>query len=100
MGNVNKLEDGIRDIILHHNNEGLTNIDEGFNIRDILNTENITKSAIDSCEFLITPNRVKQERAKHNFEEAKIQVNHSWHVDLMEDWLKDYHEKDIMKYIW
>ena len=51
MGNVNKLEDGIRDIILHHNNEGLTNIDEGFNIRDILNTENITKSAIDSCEF-------------------------------------------------
>ena len=65
-----------------------------------LDTENITKSAIDSYEFWITPNRVKQETGKHNFEEAKIQINHSWHVDLMEDWLKDYPEKDIMKYIW
>ena len=54
---------------------------------------------IDHCEFWVTANRLVRTSGKHNFEHEKIQVNQEWDLDLMENWLRDYKDKEVLKYL-
>ena len=55
------------------NVDDITNMDEGFNVRDFLETSNMTEAQIDYCEFWTTANRIVHESGMHNYREAKIQ---------------------------
>ena len=79
--------------------KNINNFDKNFNIRDFLHTEQMNESEIDHCEFWVTANRVIRETKKHNFEEARIEVNKAWDLALFEEWLKVYEDKEVIQYL-
>ena len=70
-----------------------------FNVRDFLNTKDMTEQEISRCEFWTTANRIVRESGKFNFEESKIPVNFDWDLNLMENWLEGYKDKEVIKYL-
>ena len=71
----------------------VTNMSESFNIRDFLDTSNMTEAEIDCCEFWVTANRFCRESGCMNFEGKCIIVNNEWNLEQMEEWLADYEDK-------
>ena len=74
-------------------------MDPGFNIRDFLETDELTQEQIDRCEFWVTANRITRESGTENFCGSKIQVNNNWDLDKLEEWLEDYHDKKVVDYL-
>ena len=78
-------------------------MDDGFNIRDFLDVENMTQEEIDRCEFWTTANRLVPESGEHNFKKAQIQVNTNWNLDKLDEWLENYEDRkliDFLRYGW
>ena len=74
-------------------------MDEGFNIRDFLDVNNMTEDEINRCEFWVTANRITRETGKYNFQEARIPVNCNWNLELMESKLLKYEDKKVLEFI-
>ena len=60
-------------------------MDRGFNIRDFLDTDNMSEEEISHCEFWVTANRRVRESGKLNHEQERIQVNQQWNLDIMDE---------------
>ena len=74
-------------------------MDPGFNIREFLDTSNMTEAEIDRCEFWDSANRQVHESKKYNFEKKKIVVNSNWNLDIFEEWLRDYEDRKVIQYL-
>ena len=72
---------------------------DGFNIRDFLETEDMSQEEIDRCELWVTANRITLETGLPNFAKAKIQVNTSWNFKKLEEWLQFYEDKELINYL-
>ena len=70
-----------------------------FNIRNFLDCENMTEEEINRCEFWIMANRIVCETGKANYLEAKIPVNNTWDLNLLEKWLEGYHDNMLINYL-
>ena len=70
-----------------------------FNIRDFIEEGEMSESEVDRCEFWITANRVVRITNKANHEEARIEVNSNWNLDLMNNMLDGYHDKKVIDYL-
>ena len=68
---------------------------DNFNIRDFLNSEDMSEQEIDRCEFWVLANAAVRKTGKHNFEEARIQVNGEWNFDYIETELKKCKSPDV-----
>ena len=68
-------------------------------VRKCLNTENMSENEIQRCLFWITAHDTVKRTQKHNFQEAKILVNKSWNLELLESWLSDYKDKEVINYL-
>ena len=74
-----------------------------FNIREFLDTSNMSEDEIDRCEFWVTANQITRQSGKHNYLGEKIQVNYDWNFRYLENELKDYKDKEVInffKYSW
>ena len=76
----------------------MDNMSPGFNIRDFVDPE-MCEEEIERCEFWVSANRIIRETGKSNCQEAKITVNESWNFTKLEEWLADYHDKDLLQYL-
>ena len=74
-------------------------MDPGFNIRDFLNTNNMSESEINRCEFWTSANTAVHESGLFNSEGQRIQVNHEWNLDIMEQWLEGYHDQRLLEFL-
>ena len=83
---------------VRHKEEG-NNLENGFNIRDYLDVNNMTESEIDRCEFWVTANRIVRESGQHNFQHEKIEVNTNWDLGKLEEWLTDYHDNKVVSFL-
>ena len=77
----------------------ICNMDEGFNMRDFIEEGEMRESEIDRCEFWLTANRIVRESNKLNYEECKIEVNSNWNLSLMEKWLENYEDKEVIEFL-
>ena len=80
-------------------NKGIDNLHDEFNIRDFLDTSSMSESEIDRCEFWVSANRIVRESGKFNFQGERIPVNSEWNLDLMETWLQNYEDKNLIDYL-
>ena len=71
---------------------------ENFNVRDYL-AEGVSEEEINRCEFWVMANRITRKTGKPNHEEAKIQVNQDWNFEILEKWLQEYEDKEIIEYL-
>ena len=83
----------------NNDNKDIDNMCNNFNIRNFLHCKNMSEEEISRCKFWITANRIIRETGRHNFERAKIPVTYSWNLNMLENWLKDYHDKDLINYL-
>ena len=74
-------------------------MDNGFNVRDFLNTSKMTEEEIDYCEFWVNANRLVRESGSHNFEELKIQVNNKLNFSYLEKTLVNYEDKNVVEFL-
>ena len=58
----------------------------------------MTEDKIEFCEFWVSANRVVRSTGKPNFAEAKVQVNYKWDFDYLEEELKEYKDKEVLKF--
>ena len=74
-------------------------MDENFNIRDYLDTNSLSEEQIDNCEFWTTANRMVRNSGKCNFQDQRIPVNSSWDLDKLQQWLQNYHDKQLIEFL-
>ena len=74
-------------------------MDPGFNCRDFLATDRMSENEIERCEFWVNANRIVRETGVSNHKSAKIEVNNEWNLDKLEEWLVDYHDKEVVEYL-
>ena len=74
-------------------------MDKNFNIRDFLDTENMTNKEIDRCEFWVNANRIVRQSGVPNYQKERIQVNFDWDLVTMENWLDNYKDKNIIQFL-
>ena len=72
---------------------------DGFNVREFLDIDNMSEEEIDRCEFWCSANRIYRETGVPNFKAARIPVNNTWDLDLMEQWLKNYKDVNLIQYL-
>ena len=85
------------EFLSHH--EDTDNMHRNFNIRDYLDCDVMTQEEIDRCEFWVTANQITRESNKENYEGVQIQVNNTWNFSKLEEWLEDYHDHNLIKYL-
>ena len=59
----------------------------------------MTEDKINRCEFWVAANRIVCETGKFNHKEAKIPINHSWDLETLDDWLKNYSDRKLLEYL-
>ena len=59
----------------------------------------MTSEEVDHCEFWTGANREVRESGRHNCQGKKIPINSKWDLELLEEWLEDYQDKGILKYL-
>ena len=74
-------------------------MDQGFNIREFLKTEEMEQEQIDYCEFWVSANREVRRTGKHNFEEAQIVVNDKLNFQYLERKLEGYKDINVIKFL-
>ena len=72
---------------------------KNFNIGDFLAMDLITEQEVDRCEFWVLANRIVRETGVTNHRGACIQVNNDWNLDLLEEWLEGYNNKEVVNYL-
>ena len=56
-------------------------------------------SAEELCEYYIQANHLIRKSNKYNFEYCKFPVPTPWNLPLLEEWLVDYHDRDLIKFL-
>ena len=69
-----------------------------FNVRDYIDTKNMTEEQINKCEFWVTANARVRTSGKANYEQEKIQVNDKWNFQYLERKLDTYEDKEVIKF--
>ena len=78
-------------------------MDEHFNVRNYLDLNSLNEEQINRCEFWTTANRLVRQSGKCNFEGERIEVNDKWNLNRLEEWLVDYHDRELvnlLRYGW
>ena len=70
-----------------------------FNIRDFLDTKNMSAEEIDRCEFWVNANRLVRESEVHNYKKERIPVNTNWNLEVLEEMLCNYEDKEVLEFI-
>ena len=59
----------------------------------------MSESEIDRCEFWVSANRRVRESGMPNCQGEKIEVNFDWDLNTLEQWLDEYHDKELINYL-
>ena len=49
--------------------------------------------------FGFTANRIVRSTGRSNYEQAKIEVNQEWNLELFEEWLQNYQDREVIKFL-
>ena len=58
----------------------------------------MTEEQINYCEFWVSANRETRKSEQPNYKSSKIVVNNSWNFSYLREHLKDYHDREVLKF--
>ena len=59
----------------------------------------MTEEEINRCLFWINANKEVRSSGSPNYAGKRIQVNNNWNLDVMEKWLENYKDKQLLEYL-